>query len=75
MKCNVFRRSITLLFLLALVLGLAMALPGKPLTAQASKGKQEMRRHTAASDVAWKNTIQAREEVAITGGEKITPSV
>lgn len=71
MKCNVFRRSITLLFLLALVLGLAMALPGKPLTAQASQAKQgDGGGNTAASDAGLEKYDSGLQEVAKAGGEE-----
>jgi hypothetical protein len=73
MKHKVLRRSISILFLLALLLGLTVALPGKSLAAQASQAKQGNADGgggaTAASDEALQKYDDALQEIAKAGGE------
>jgi hypothetical protein len=74
MKHKVISRSITILFLLALVFGLAIALPGKQMAVQASQAKQGDAGGgsgvTAASDATLQKYDEKLQEVAKAGGEE-----
>ncbi len=73
MKHPVLNRSLTLLFLLALLLGLVVALPGSPSAVQASQAKQGDADGggssvTAASDKALQKFDKDLQKLAQTGG-------
>jgi hypothetical protein len=73
MKQRVLKRSMTVLFLLALVFGLAMALPGKTTAVQASQAKQGDAGGggvTSASDEGLQKYDANLQEVAKAGGKE-----